>query len=73
MMLEGPNWHFRNRPASRDLDMLKTARAIRTSRGLKVAFDVEIAGMATAVPGNKLGQAEAARRAKRLFPDLCRL
>ena len=32
--------------------MLKTARAIRTSRGLKVAFDVEIAGMATAVPGN---------------------
>jgi hypothetical protein len=61
MMLEGPNWQFRNRPASRDLDMLKTARAIRTSRGLKVAFDVEIAGMATAVPGNKLGQAEAAR------------
>ena len=40
--------------------MLKTARAIRTSRGLKVAFDVETAGMATALPGNKLGQAEAA-------------
>ena len=53
--------------------MLKTTRAIRTSRGLKVAFEVEIAGIPTAVPGNKLGQAEAARRAKRLFPDLCRL
>jgi alkylresorcinol/alkylpyrone synthase len=50
--------------------MLKTARAIRASRRFKVAFDVEIAGMATAVPRNKLNQVDAARRAKRLFPEL---
>jgi len=50
--------------------MLKTARAICQSRCLKASFDVEIAGVATAVPRNKLLQADAARRAKRLFPEL---
>jgi alkylresorcinol/alkylpyrone synthase len=50
--------------------MLKTARAIFQSRRLKASFDVEITGVATAVPRNKLLQADAARRAKRLFPEL---
>ena len=50
--------------------MLKTARAIRASRRLKTEFDVEIAGIATAVPQHALPQVDAARRAKRLFPDL---
>jgi alkylresorcinol/alkylpyrone synthase len=50
--------------------MLKTARAIYNSRRFKATFDVEIAGVATAVPRNELNQVDAARRAKRLFPEL---
>jgi alkylresorcinol/alkylpyrone synthase len=50
--------------------MLKTAREIRPSRRLKTGFDVEIAGVATAVPQHRLDQVDAARRAKHLFPDL---
>jgi alkylresorcinol/alkylpyrone synthase len=50
--------------------MLKTTRAILPSRRLKADFDVEIAGVATAGPGYELFQADAARRAKRLFPEL---
>jgi alkylresorcinol/alkylpyrone synthase len=50
--------------------MLKTTRAVSPHRSLEGAFDVEIAGIATAVPGNVLGQADAAHRAKRLFPGL---
>jgi hypothetical protein len=56
--------------ASQEFIMLKTARAIFQSRRLKASFAVEITGVATAVPRNKLLQAEAARRAKRLFPEL---
>jgi hypothetical protein len=40
------------------------------SRRLKASFDVEITDVATAVPRNKLLQADAARRAKRLFPEI---
>jgi len=50
--------------------MLKTRRALRASRRLKADFDVEIAGIATAVPRHALPQAEAALRARRLFPGL---
>jgi predicted naringenin-chalcone synthase len=50
--------------------MLKTTRALRASRRLKADFDVEIAGIATAVPQHALPQADAAQRAKRLFPGL---
>jgi alkylresorcinol/alkylpyrone synthase len=50
--------------------MLKTTRAIRASHRLKADFDVEIAGIATAVPRHALPQAEAALRARRLFPGL---
>ena len=50
--------------------MLKTTRALRASRRLKADFDVEIAGVATAVPRHTLPQADAARRAKHLFPGL---
>ncbi len=50
--------------------MLKTAPATRPSRRVKTGFDVEIAGVATVVPQHKLDQIDAARRAKRLFPDL---
>jgi alkylresorcinol/alkylpyrone synthase len=50
--------------------MLKTVRAVHPSRRLKADFDVEIAGVATAVPRHALLQADAARRAKRLFPGL---
>src|SRR5262245_45646585 len=50
--------------------MLRTTRAIPASRRLKADFDVEIAGIATAVPEHMLQQADAARRAKTLFPGL---
>ncbi|MGH6826230.1 type III polyketide synthase [Methyloceanibacter sp.] len=50
--------------------MLKTTRALRPSRRLKTHFDVEIAGVATAVPRHALSQADATRRARRLFPGL---
>ena len=50
--------------------MLKTARVISAVRRLSSEFDVEITGIATAVPRNELNQVDAAGRAKRLFPDL---
>jgi alkylresorcinol/alkylpyrone synthase len=50
--------------------MLETATKAIASRASEVRFDVEIAGMATAVPAHKLAQAEAARRATRIFPHL---
>ena len=50
--------------------MLKTTHALRASSRLKTRFDVEIAGIAIAVPDHALPQADAAQRAKRLFPDL---
>ena len=50
--------------------MLKTTRATRSARRLKARFDVEIAGVATAVPRHRLMQEDAARRADRLFPHL---
>jgi hypothetical protein len=56
--------------ATGDLMMLKTTHALRASSRLKTRFDVEIAGIAIAVPDHALPQADAAQRAKRLFPDL---
>jgi predicted naringenin-chalcone synthase len=50
--------------------MLKTTPALRACSRLKTRFDVEIAGIAIAVPDHALPQADAAQRAKRLFPDL---
>jgi alkylresorcinol/alkylpyrone synthase len=53
--------------------MLKTAG--KTQRGQRTAagFDVQIAGVATAVPLHKVSQAEIGRRAKAMFPHLARL
>src|SRR5262245_22862505 len=53
-----------------EVRMLKTTRTIRASRRLKADFDVEIAGVATAVPQHALAQVDASRRAMRLFPGL---
>ena len=50
--------------------MLKTVPKARASHHLAASFDVEIAGVATAVPPHRLKQADAARRAERIFPHL---
>ncbi len=50
--------------------MLKTASKVRRSRQAAASFDVEIAGVATAVPAHRLSQNDAASRAKDLFPQL---
>ncbi len=50
--------------------MLKTVPKARASHRLAASFDVEIAGVATAVPPHRLKQADAARRAERIFPHL---
>jgi len=63
------NPYLRGSPTG-EFMMLKTTRALRASRRLKADFDVEIAGVATAVPRHTLPQADAARRAKHLFPGL---
>ena len=42
--------------------MLKTARVISAVRRLSSEFDVEITGIATAVPRNELNQVDAAPR-----------
>ena len=50
--------------------MLKTVPKTRASHHLAASFDVEIAGVATAVPPHLLSQADAARRAQSIFPHL---
>ncbi|MGD0532608.1 MAG: hypothetical protein ABSA62_10145, partial [Methyloceanibacter sp.] len=40
---------------------------VRRSRQAAASFDVEIAGVATAVPAHRLSQNDAASRAKDLF------
>jgi hypothetical protein len=50
--------------------MLKTATKTRRVDHPTGAFDVEIAGIATAVPAHKLSQDDAANRAKSIFPQL---
>lgn len=50
--------------------MLKTVPEARLLSHSGARFDVEIAGMATAVPPHRLSQDEATRRAARLFPHL---
>jgi len=52
--------------------MLKTAARPDHARKAIAAFDVEIAGIATAVPSHRVAQAEATERVKRLFPHLLR-
>src|SRR6185312_10715846 len=53
--------------------MLKTAaRARQTSQAAR-PFDVEIMGVATAVPRHKVCQDDVAERAKKVFPHLARL
>ncbi len=49
--------------------MLKTAAKTRAVVPAAAGFDVEIAGMATAVPPNRLSQEDAARRARSIFPQ----
>ena len=50
--------------------MLKTVPKARASHHLAESFDVEIVGVATAVPPHRLLQEEAARRAQSIFPHL---
>ncbi|MGC2409490.1 MAG: type III polyketide synthase [Methyloceanibacter sp.] len=50
--------------------MLKTTTKVRPSRRAAASFEVEIAGVATAVPPHRLSQEDAALRAQRLFPQL---
>jgi alkylresorcinol/alkylpyrone synthase len=50
--------------------MLKTVPKARASHHLAASFDVEIAGVATAVPPHRLSQEDAARRAQSIFPHL---
>ena len=52
--------------------MLKTATVMRQPRQGASRFDVEIAGVATAVPEHKVSQADIAERAKAVFPHLAR-
>ncbi len=52
--------------------MLKTATVTRRPRQGVSRFDVEIAGVATAVPQHKVSQADIAERAKAVFPHLAR-
>jgi alkylresorcinol/alkylpyrone synthase len=53
--------------------MLKTANKIRPAHRAAVAFDVEIPGVATAVPAYRVSQADISERAKVVFPHLARL
>jgi alkylresorcinol/alkylpyrone synthase len=53
--------------------MLKTAARTGQSRHRASAFDVEIAGVATAVPAHKVSQEDVAKRAREVFPHLARL
>jgi alkylresorcinol/alkylpyrone synthase len=48
--------------------MLEKTTKARPSRPKPARFDVEIAGVATAVPGHRLTQEDAACRAARIFP-----
>ena len=53
--------------------MLKTADKIGQTRRAAVGFDVEIAGVAIAVPPHKVSQADISEQAKTVFPHLARL
>jgi alkylresorcinol/alkylpyrone synthase len=53
--------------------MLKTATRTKQARQRTPAFDVEIAGVATAVPPHRVSQDDIAERAKQVFPHLARL
>jgi alkylresorcinol/alkylpyrone synthase len=53
--------------------MLKTANKIGQAHRAAAGFDVEIAGVATAVPAHKVSQADISERAKVVFPHLARL
>jgi alkylresorcinol/alkylpyrone synthase len=53
--------------------MLKTATRTRPTRQRVSAFDVQIAGVATAVPPYKVSQSDIAERAKEVFPHLAQL
>ena len=53
--------------------MLKTAIGAKPARQRAPSLDVEIAGVATAVPQHKVSQDDVAERAKEVFPHLARL
>jgi alkylresorcinol/alkylpyrone synthase len=53
--------------------MLDVVRSAARQNGARAGFDVEILSLATASPPFQLSQAEAAARAKKLFPHLKRL
>ena len=53
--------------------MLETAARTTQNRHKAQAFDVVIAGVATAVPPHKVSQDDIAERAKAVFPHLARL
>jgi len=53
--------------------MLKTANKIGQAHRAAAGFDVEIAGVATAVPAHKISQADISERAKAVLPHLARL
>ncbi len=53
--------------------MLKPAEIVSRTREAEAGLDVEIAGVATAVPAHTVSQAEAAEHAKTLFPHLSRV
>jgi alkylresorcinol/alkylpyrone synthase len=53
--------------------VLKTTQAVSRSRKAAADFDVEIAGVGTALPAYILPQAEATEHARALFPHLGRL
>jgi len=53
--------------------MLKTASKPKETRQRTTGFDVEIAGVAVAVPEHKVSQQDIAERAKAVFPHLARL
>jgi alkylresorcinol/alkylpyrone synthase len=50
--------------------MLETTAKTRASVAKRGGFDVDIAGIATAVPEHVLSQQDAARRAQAIFPEL---
>ena len=53
--------------------MLDVVRSAARQSAIRTGFDVEILSLATANPPFQLTQAEAAARAKELFPHLKRL
>jgi alkylresorcinol/alkylpyrone synthase len=53
--------------------MLKTAARTGQDRYRASALEVEIAGVATAVPAHKVSQEDVAKRAREVFPHLARL